>query len=569
MADLLSVLAPRFEAAISAAFGIEADPVLRASTQGGVDVQANAAMALGKQLGRPPREIANEVVAALDVADIASNVEVAGAGFINVTLKDEFIASIATDALTIAGTDPQTVVIDYSQPNVAKEMHVGHLRSTIIGDAIARVLGYLGHRVIRQNHIGDWGTNFGMLIEHMLDVGETEAAHELSLGDLERFYREANAKFGADEAFKERARSRVVALQSGDAETIRLWHLLIDESERYFTQVYERLNVLLTPDDVVGESFYNPMLDDVAAELETKGLAVIDDGALCVFPPGFVGRDGKAFPLMVRKSDGGYGYDATDLAALRYRVRDLHGDRLVYVVDARQSQHFALLFAAGEMAGWLDGAHRAEHVPFGSVLGADGKPLKTRAGNNVKLIELLDEAVARAEGVVAEKNPDLPAAARAEVARMVGIGAVKYADLSNDRVKDYVFDFERMLAFEGNTAPYLQYAHARIRSIFRRAEVTAASGSITIGTPEERSLAVALAGFEPAVVATAESLQPHRLATYLFDLAQTFTAFYEACPILRAEDDATCQSRLALADLTARTLATGLDLLGIEVPDQM
>jgi arginyl-tRNA synthetase len=569
MPDVLSALLPRFETAISAALGEPFDPILRRSDLAGVDVQANGAMAAGKKLGRPPREIAQQIVDVLDLADVASSVEVAGPGFINVTLTDDFIASVAADALTLSPVAAQTVVIDYSQPNVAKEMHVGHLRSTVIGDALARVLGRLGHRVVRQNHIGDWGTNFGMLIEHMLDLGETEAAAELSLGDLERFYREANEKFSSDEAFKERARARVVALQAGDTETLRLWHLLIDESERYFSQVYERLNVLLTPDDIVGESFYNPMLADVATELEEKGLAEIDEGALCVFPPGFTGRDGKRFPLMVRKSDGGYGYDATDLAALRYRVRDLHGDRIVYVVDARQSQHFALLFAAGEMAGWLDDAHRAEHVSFGSVLGADGKPLKTRAGSNVKLIELLDEAVARAEAVVAEKNPDLPAAERSEVARMVGIGAIKYADLSNDRVKDYVFDFDRMLAFEGNTAPYLQYAHARIRSIFRRAEVDAADGPITIGTPEERALAVALGGFEPAVLATAEHLQPHRLATYLFDLAQTFTAFYEACPILRAEDAAVRSSRLALADLTARTLATGLDLLGIEAPDQM
>jgi arginyl-tRNA synthetase len=424
--------------------------------------------------------------------------------------------------------------------------------------------------VIRQNHIGDWGTNFGMLIEHMLDLGETEAAAELSLGELEAFYRQANAKFNADDAFKERARRRVVALQSGDPETVRLWHLLIDESEQYFTKVYERLGVLLTKDDIAGESFYNPMLDDVARELQDDGLAVIDEGALCVFPPGFVGRDDKPFPLMVRKSDGGYGYDATDLAALRYRIRELKGDRIIYVVDARQAQHFALLFAAGAMAGWLDGAHTAEHVSFGSVLGADGKPLKTRAGDNVKLIELLDEAVTRAQAVVAEKNPDLEPATQAEVARMVGIGAVKYADLSNDRVKDYVFDYERMLSFDGNTAPYLQYAHARIHSIFRRAESPEVStDKIVLGAPAERDLAVALLGFAPAVLAAADTLQPHKVATYLFDLAQSFTAFYEACPILRADDDATRQSRLALAGLTARTLAIGLGLLGIGAPDQM
>jgi arginyl-tRNA synthetase len=569
MADLLSALAPRFEAAMQAAFGETFDPVLRTSELDGVDIQANAAMALAKRLGRPPRDIAADIVAHLDLGDAAEVVEVAGPGFVNVTLRADFIVGALREAAGGAVT-PEVVVVDYSQPNVAKEMHVGHLRSTVIGDAIARVLMHQGHTVIRQNHIGDWGTNFGMLIEHLLDIGETEAAEELSLGDLERFYREANAKFQADAEFAGRARKRVVELQSGDAETLRLWHLLIAESAQYFDKVYERLNVLLTDDDIAGESFYNPMLDDVADELQQRGLAVVDEGALCVFPPGFTGRDGKPFPLMVRKSDGGYGYDATDLAALRYRVRELGGQRVVYVVDARQSQHFALLFAAGELAGWLDRGHRAEHVAFGSVLGADGKPLKTRTGDNVKLIELLDEAVARAEGVVAEKNPSLDEATRSSVARMVGIGAVKYADLSNDRVKDYVFDFERMLAFEGNTAPYLQYAHARIRSIFRRAEVSPpGDDAIVITEPEERSLAVALTGFDAAIASTAETLQPHRLATYLFELAQTFTAFYEACPILRAPDDATRASRLALADRTARTLALGLGLLGIDAPDQM
>jgi arginyl-tRNA synthetase len=568
MPDVLSALAPRFDTAIRAAFGREFDPVLRLSDQAGVDVQANGAMAAAKTLGRPPRDIAADLVAQLDLEGIASGVEVAGPGFINITLADDFIASCLPDSLDTPDSSPQTVVVDYSQPNVAKEMHVGHLRSTVIGDAIVRILAHLGHTVVRQNHIGDWGTNFGMLIEHMLDVGETEAAQELSVGDLERFYREANAKFTTDDAFKERARRRVVELQSGDPETVRLWHLLIEESEQYFDKVYKRLDVLLTDDDIAGESFYNPMLPEVAAELEAKGLAVIDEGALCVFPPGFTGRDGKPFPLMVRKSDGGYGYDATDLAALRYRVNELKGDRIIYVVDARQSQHFALLFAAGEMAGWLDGDHHAEHVAFGSVLGANGKPLKTRAGDNVKLIELLDEAVTRADAVVRDKNPDLDAATRAEVARMVGIGAVKYADLSNDRVKDYVFDYDRMLAFDGNTGPYLQYAHARIRSIFRRAEGLE-PGPVKITEPEERALALALTGFGAAVAAAAETLQPHKLATYLFDLAQTFTDFYEACPILRAESEAVRASRLALAEKTASTLALGLGLLGIGAPDRM
>lgn len=580
MADPLDDLLPRFSAAIASAIGPDhagTDPVLRRPTQPKFgDYQANGAMALAKSLGRNPREVAAAIVEHIDLTGVAEPAEVAGPGFVNIRLLPGYLGAKATE---LAGdhrlgvrpvATPETVVVDYSQPNVAKEMHVGHLRSTIIGDAIVRVLEFLGHRVIRQNHLGDWGTNFGMLIEHLTDLGEDGAAAELTLGDLGAFYQQAKAKFDADPAFADRARLRVVALQSGEPATLAHWQLLIDLSTRYFSMVYELLGVRLTEDDIAGESFYNPMLADVATDLEDKGLAVLDDGALCVFPPGFAGRDGRPFPLMVRKTDGGFGYDATDLAALRYRVCELGADRIIYVVDARQSQHFALLFKAGEMAGWLGDGRRAEHVAFGAVLGPDGRPFKTRAGGTVKLVALLREAVERAEAVVAEKSPDLGPAARTDVARKVGVGAVKYADLSNDRAKDYVFDLDRMLAMDGNTAPYLQYAHARIRSIFRKGGEEAATGAgVLVTEPAERTLALQVLGLEAVVRDTAATLQPHRLTTYLFDLASAFTNFYEHCPVLRAPTPELRASRLALCDLTARALRQGLDLLGIEAPDRM
>ncbi len=607
MASLVATLDARLRAAIVAALGSEyegADPVLRASAQPQFgDFQANAAMALAKRAGRPPRDVAAAVVGALDVEDLCERVEVAGPGFINLTVSTAALSRAAADlagdprlgVASVAGTDrAERVVVDYSAPNVAKEMHVGHLRSTVIGDSLARVLGYLGHDVIRQNHIGDWGTPFGMLIEHLLDVGEDEAAGELSVGDLTGFYQAAREKFDGDPSFADRARQRVVLLQAGDEQTLRLWHLLVDESKRYFNAVYERLGVLLTDDDIAGESFYNPWLADVAAELERDGVARIDDGALCAFPPGFTSRDGNPLPLLIRKRDGGFGYQATDLAAIRHRTRTLGADRIVYVVGAPQATHLAMVFEVARAAGWLadDGTRpRAEHVPFGSVLGEDRKMLKTRAGESPKLVDLLDEAVERARAAVMERAAGLDEVTAHEVARAVGIGAVKYADLSVDRVKDYVFDWDRMLAFEGNTGPYLQYAHARIRSIFRRAagvgepgdavpaggsggaadarREASASGPILVVEPAERALVLQLVGLGDAVEAVADSLQPHRLCGYLFDLAQAFTAFYETCPVLRASDEATRRSRLALCDLAASALALGLGLLGIEAPDRM
>jgi arginyl-tRNA synthetase len=579
MADPQVILDAAIRRAIAESVGVDADAIVRPATnpQFG-DYQANFAMPLAKELGRSPRDLAEAVVAELDLGAICERVEVAGPGFVNLTLDRGWIAAtvgllVADDRLGVeTDAQPERVVVDYSHPNVAKEMHVGHLRSTIIGDALCRVLGWLGHSVIRQNHIGDWGTPYGMLIEHLLDIGEEEAAHELSVGDLTGFYQQARVKFDTDPTFADRARHRVVLLQAGDEETMRSWRLLVHESNVYFDEVYERLGVLLTDDDLAGESTYNDMLPVVAAELTEMGLAVIDHGALCVFPEGFTGRDGNPQPLIVRKSDGGFGYAATDLAALRYRTRTLGATRVVYVVGAPQAQHLAMVFAVGRMAGWLEKG-RAEHVAFGSVLGADGRVLKTRAGDSPKLIDLLDEAVARAAAAVADKNPDLDESARADVAQAVGIGAVKYADLSTDRIKDYRFDWDRMLAFEGNTAAYLQYAYVRVRSIFRRGEVselgTRHAGAILVEAPEERALALTLLRFDAAVQAVAQTLEPHRLCTYLFELAQAYTAFFEACPVLRADTPELRLSRLVLCELTARVLSTGLGLLGIQTVEQM
>jgi arginyl-tRNA synthetase len=557
-----------------------ADPVVRPGTRPGVDVQANGAIGLAKRLGRTPSEVADDVVAGADLASICDRVEVAGQGFINLTFSDDFLAAEvraqASDArLGIGQADrPLTVVVDYSAPNVAKEMHAGHLRTTIIGDALCRLLGFVGHHVIRENHIGDWGTPFGMLIEHLVDLGESVGAEELSVGDLDGFYRQARAKFDADDDFANRSRARVVRLQSGDAETLRLWQVLVNESLSYFSAVYERLGVLLTPADVVGESFYNDLLADVVKDLDRAGLLVDSEGARCVFPPGWTNREGEPLPLIVEKSDGGYGYATTDLAALRDRFGRLGADLVLYVVGAPQAQHLAMCFAVAGLAGWIPEGSAAVHVAFGSMLGADHKMFKTRSGDVVKLSELLDEAVDRAATAVAEKNPELDEASRAAIARDVGIGAVKYADLSTDRTRDYVFDWDRMLALDGNTAPYLQYAHARVCSIFRRGGLerhAALAGTAPLQLLEapERALAVALVDFDAALSATIETWSPHKLCTYLFDLAGLFTTFYERCPVLRAEDPALRSSRIVLCALTASVLERGLDLLGIGAPERM
>jgi len=572
--DPLVALGPVFRSALGKAFGAEladTDPVLRSSQH--ADFQANLALPLGKRLGRPPREVAGALVAELGTSELIEKTEIAGPGFINIHVGNGWLSSalaqVAAGSLGLAPVaHPETVAIDYSSPNVAKEMHVGHLRSTIIGDALARVLEAQGHRVVRQNHLGDWGTPFGMLIEHLLDGGSESAEH--SVRDLNAFYQAARKKFDDDPAFAERARRRVVLLQGGDADTLALWKKLVDASKAYFASVYALLGITLGDADVAGESLYNPLLAGVIAELCAKGLAVDSDGAVCVFPPGFSGREGEPLPLIIQKQDGGYGYATTDLAAIRYRVEKLGASRIVYVVGSPQAQHLSMVFAAAKLAGWLPATVRAEHVAFGSVLGADKKMLKTRAGETTRLIDLLDEAVSRARAIVAEKNPTLDAAEQEAIARAVGIGAVKYADLSSDRIKDYVFDFDRMLAFEGNTAPYLQYAHARIRSIFRKGEAAVPPpGAIVIAQPAEKALAKLLLAFPTVVDDVATTLHPHKLCGYLFELATAFSGFYESCPVLKAGTPAERDSRLALSDLTARIVERGLGLLGIEAPARM
>ncbi|GAA5002780.1 arginine--tRNA ligase [Actinopolymorpha pittospori] len=577
MTDLPQLLSDRLARAFAEVAGEPTDPAVRRSDR--ADYQADGALRLAKQLRRPPREVAAEVLERADLGDLVANAEIAGPGFLNLTVADSALAGLleamAADQARLGvglTPDPERVLVDYSGPNVAKEMHVGHLRSTIIGDALVRLLDYLGNDVVRQNHIGDWGTNFGMLIEHMIDLGTDETNAELSVGDLGAFYQDARKAFDANEDFATRSRRRVVALQGGDSETLALWRQLVELSAHYFDTVYERLEVLLRPEDTAGESSYNDQLNPVIEELLEVGLARESEGALCVFPEGFTGRDGGPLPLILRKSDGGFGYDTTDLAALRHRVRDLKARRLVYITDLGQRLHFEMVFEVGREAGWLGAEAQAEFQGFGIVLGADRKRLRTRAGDSIKLIDLIDEAVRRAAAVVAEKAPHLSEQEQNDVARMVGIGALKYADLSNDRVKDYIFDWDRMLSFDGNTAPYLQYAHARIQSVFRRGEVDPATlrgTKLALADPAEHALALRLAEFEGLLYKAAEGVELHRITGYLFDLAQAFTAFYERCPVLRAENPETRASRLVLCDVTARVLATGLSLLGIAAPSRM
>jgi arginyl-tRNA synthetase len=576
MADPRDVLADLVQQALSAAFGTDyagTDPVIRPSAF--ADYQSNVALPLARQLSRPPRELAGQIAAQLDLAGAIGQAQVSGPGFINLTLRDDWIggqatATLADPRLGVPLADPGLkVVVDYSSPNVSKEMHVGHLRTTVVGDAVVRVLEHLGNTVVRANHLGDWGTQFGMLIEYLLTVGEQAAREQLAAGEVNAFYQAAQARFDADPAFADAARRRVVALQGGDPATLRLWRLLVDGSKQYYNTIYQRLGVTLTDADLAPESFYNPMLADVCAELEGDGIAVISDGALVAFPPGFTGRDGEPLPMILRKRDGGYGYDTTDLAAIRYRITDLKADRLIYLVAAEQSLHFQLLFAVARQAGWLTGEIRAEHAVIGLVSGADGKRIRTRSGGQVKLITLIDEAVARAAAVIADRYDD--PALRAEIADAVGIGALKYGDLSVARSSGYVFDFDRMLALTGNTGPYLQYATARIRSIFRRAGLSpdSAHGPILVTEAPERALALALLGFGTAVSHTAGEAEPHLLAGYLFEVASAFTAFYEACPVLKAPDPRLRDSRLGLSALALRVLLTGLGLLGIPVPDRM
>ena len=571
MTSTYDVLLGRLQSAFDAV-RVGADPVLRPSERG--DYQANGVMALAKSEGVAPRELATRVLEHLDLSDVGV-VEVAGPGFLNITLTPQFLDAQLRELgrdqrLGVPRREGQRVVIDYSAPNVAKEMHVGHLRSTVIGDALARLHRFRGDVVIARNHVGDWGTPFGMLIEHLLDLGEEAAVASLSIGDLDSFYRAARAKFDADDAFKERSRLRVVALQSGDPETRRLWQLLVDESVAYFADVYQALDVTLTPADVVGESYYNDMLADVVADLASAGLLVESDGALCVFPSGFTTREGDPLPLIVQKRDEGFGYAATDLAAVRDRVVRLGADEMLYVVGAPQAQHFAMVFAVARAAGWLPDAVHCEHVAFGNVLGPDRKMFKSRTGETVKLIGLLDEARSRARVALATRSPEMDDDARETLATQIARAAVKYADLSTDRQRDYVFDLDRMIAFEGDTGPYLQYAHARLRSILRRVPEATAIDAVTFSLTEdaERQLALGVMGFPEALDGALATSQPHRLSGYLFDLAQRLSAFYEACPVIAAPEPVRGE-RVALCEITARTLALGLSLLGIDAPDQM
>ncbi|PRY40366.1 arginine--tRNA ligase [Umezawaea tangerina] len=573
-------LGRRVAAALHAALGVEITPaeaVIRPSAREGVDYQCNVAMSLAKKLEKAPREVAQAVVEHLDAADLVEAPEIAGPGFVNLVLRREWLqeqaAGLLGDERMGVGTAEvaRRVAIDLSSPNVAKEMHVGHLRSSIIGDALVRLLRFAGHEVIPHNHLGDWGTPFGMLIEHLVDEGwsadGTTADH--SIGDLNGFYVAARKKFDADPEFVDRARLRVVALQGGDEDTLSLWRQLVDESTRHFEKVYAMLGIGLGPDDVYGESFYNPYLAETVAELEDKGLTEVSDGAVCVFPPGFANREGDRLPLIVRKRDGGYNYATTDFATIRYWVRDRGVTDLLYVVGTPQSQHFKMVFAASRQAGWLTDQH-AEHIGFGSILGEDGKTIRSREGGTLKLVDLLTEAVDHAAAVIAERTA-FDAEEQAALARIVGIGAVKYADLSNDRERDYVFTWAKMLAKEGNTSVYLQYANARIRSILRNAgDVPEPGARVVLTEPAERALLVKLIGFPAAIEATLESYAPHKLSTYLFETATTFTGFYENCPILKPDTTPEArESRLVLARLTSRVLTLGLSLLGIEAPERL
>jgi len=548
----------------------------RATVEGHGDV-ALPCHALAKSLKMSPSTIADEVSGLIkeELEEIAISSSLSG--FVNLRANASWLSkrmsSMSADPrLGISSEERLIFAVDYSAPNVAKEMHVGHLRSTVIGDSIVRMLEFKGHTVHRENHVGDWGTPFGMLIEHLLDLGEDKAANELGVGDLDSFYKQARAKFVSDADFTARSRKRVVLLQSGDEETIRLWRILVEESMRYFNDVYSLLGVLLTDDDIRGESKYQTLLPVVIDRLSVAGLLEKSEGADVTFPGGWINREGEPLPMIIRKADGGYNYSTSDLACIIDRVERLGCDSFLYVVGTPQRQHFEMVFQVARQASFMDDHHKAVHVNFGSVLDTDGKVLKSREGDVIKLYDLLVEAVSRAEAAIEEKNPELHGTEREAVARMVGIGAVKYADLSTERTKDYVFDWEGMLSFDGNTAPYLQYAHARICSIFRKWEGNRSiltEVPIECSLPEEQLLARRIADFSSVVDATISTYSPHRLCTHLHSIASAFASFYENCPVLFAEDQATRDSRLALCDLTARTISTGLGLLGIDSPQKM
>lgn len=569
----------RLRHAVAAVHGSGAegfDPQLRRS--GHADFQANGSFALARRLGTNPRELAAAAVAACPPDDLVAACQLSGPGFINLTLRDSAIVrQLARRAghprLGVPAGETRTTLVEYSQPNIAKEMHVGHLRSTVIGDALARVLTFLGAPVIRQNHLGDWGTQFGMLIQYLHEHPDADWQESgPGVAGLNRLYRSARELFDTDPQFAQRARGRVVTLQAGDPYTIGRWQEIVAESMRYFRTVYDQLDVLLTDEDAVGESFYNPVLVEVAEELERTGVAVRSEGALCVFFDDARGPDGQKVPLIVRKRDGGFGYAATDLAAIRYRTGALGARRLLYVVDARQALHLRMVFETARRAGWVTDEVEVQHVAFGTVLGADGRPFKTRAGDTVPLAALFASAVDKARATIASKDGQHQAADVDVLARQVGIGAVKYADLATGRTKDYVFDLDRMVSLSGNTGVYLQYAHARVRSILRRLDEAGGAGELPGDVslePSERALALLLDGFARTVIEVGQTLEPHRLCAYLYAISQAFTDFYESCPVLRADSAGTRAVRTLLCALTADTLRTGLQLLGLAAPDRL
>lgn len=584
--SLASTVQQRLAEGLSAALpeAGSADPLLRRSDR--ADFQANGILALAKQLKGNPRELATKVVASIPANDVLKEIEVSGPGFLNITVSDaaivETLAARAADArLGVPLNEAAgTTVIDYAQPNVAKEMHVGHLRSAVIGAAMVEILEFTGETVVRRHHIGDWGTQFGMLIQYLIEHPheldhkaegtDAEVSGEEAMSNLNRLYKASRAMFDADEEFKTRARARVVDLQAGDEETLALWQRFVDESKIYFYSVFEKLDMDVRDPDIVGESGYNDMLQETCRILEESGVAVRSEGALCVFFDDVKGPDGNPVPLIVQKSDGGFGYAATDLSAIRDRVQNLKATSLLYVVDARQSLHFKMVFETARRAGWLNDEVKAVQLAFGTVLGKDGKPFKTREGETVRLVDLLDEAIDRASAVVREKAQDLTEEEIAERGAQVGIGAVKYADLSTSAARDYKFDLDQMVSLNGDTSVYLQYAYARIQSILRKAgdAKPAAHPELELA-PSERALGLHLDGFGETIAETAAEYAPHKLAAYLYQVASLYTTFYSECPVLKADTPEQVENRLFLCDLTARTLHQGMALLGIRTPERL
>jgi arginyl-tRNA synthetase len=582
---LLAQLKQRFEQALVSAFGealAGTDPMLVPTSHPKFgDYQANVAMSLAKKLGKQPRAIAQSLVEILDVADLCELPTIAGPGFINLTLKPAYlqtrlVAMAGDSRLGIAPVkEPKHTIVDFSSPNIAKEMHVGHLRSTIIGDSIARILEFQGHDVLRLNHVGDWGTQFGMLITYLREVcpEALTTADALDLGDLVAFYKKAKQRFDEDAEFQERSRQEVVKLQSGDEESRHAWQLLCEQSRREFQVIYDLLDIRLTER---GESFYNPLLPQVVEDLDRAGLLVEDQGAKCVFLEGFTNREGEPLPLIVQKSDGGYNYATTDLAAIRYRIQQDQAQRLIYVTDAGQANHFAQVFQVARRAGWIPAGLEITHVPFGLVQGEDGKKLKTRSGETVRLRDLLDEAVDRAqndlETRLKEEERQESEEFIAHTAKVVGISAVKYADLSQNRTSNYIFSYDKMLALQGNTAPYMLYAFVRIQGISRKGQIDfddlGSNAQVILQEETEFTLAKHLLKLEEILAEVSQDLMPNSLCQYLFELSQKFNQFYDRCPVLQAEDDIKT-SRLVLCDLTARTLQRGLSLLGIQVLERM